>query len=168
MIQELQLAPCARCAQVQRTCCQRAEILLTEGDVARIEAHVGSPAASFVDRRRPADPAYLEPDEDDPHWLEWTVAADGTRRMLRRMPSGACSFLGQQGCVLPTEVRPLVCRLYPFAYDERGLAGREEDYCPTDLLAPDGRAMHDVLGISAVDAERWRAALYRELRDGRP
>ena len=35
------LHPCARCAAVQRTCCQRAEILLTEGDVARVGAFVG-------------------------------------------------------------------------------------------------------------------------------
>lgn len=172
------LHPCARCAAVQRTCCQRAEILVTSGDEARIAAFVASGGAlaragefgggEFVERRAPADPEYVRPDPDDPNWIRYTVAADGTRRMLRRAANGDCTFLGPTGCVLPETVRPLVCRLYPYSYSERGLDGVDSEYCPTALLAPDGRSMAAVLDIPAAQAEAWRSQLYEELANGRP
>jgi len=167
------LHPCARCASVQRTCCQRAEILVTAGDVARIGAFLtagGAPGATmdFVERRAPLDPEYVRSDPDDPNWVRYTVAADGTRRMLRKQANGDCTFLGQRGCVLPEDVRPLVCRLYPYFYAEDGLDGVDSEYCPTALLAPDGRSMADVLDIPAAKAEGWRQQLYQELRHGTP
>jgi Fe-S-cluster containining protein len=159
------MPPCARCAAVQRTCCQRAEILLTPGDVARIAAHTGT--EGFAEHRAPADAEYVRPDPDDPHWLRYTVRADGRRRMLVRRDD-RCTFLGARGCTLPLGVRPLVCRLYPFAYTEAGLQGIDGEFCPTALLAPHGEPMTDVLGMSRAAAERWRASLYEELRNGTP
>jgi Fe-S-cluster containining protein len=148
---------------MQKTCCQRAEIVLTDGDVRRIAAHVGH--RDFFERRRPADPAYLEPDEDDPQWLEWTAAADGTRRMLVRDEDGDCTFLGPQGCRLDEETRPLVCRLYPWAYTEAGIDGVDDEYCPASLV-PAGGSMPGVLGMRLADGRRWHRQLYDELRAG--
>lgn len=155
------LHPCARCARVQKTCCQRTEILVTAGDVARIAAHTGR--ADFWERRRVRDSAYLDDDPDDPHWRPATVAADGTRAMLVKRANGDCSFLGEQGCVLPEETRPLVCRLYPFEYTHAGILGEDPEYCPRPLVDPAGVGMARVLGMRAEDAERWRSQLYREL-----
>lgn len=157
-------AACARCAAMQRTCCQRAEILVTAGDVARIRRHAGRD--SFWERRAPTDPAYAEFDPDDPEWSALTVQPDGTRRVLRRRANGDCTFLAETGCVLPVTVRPLVCRLYPHAYTAAGLIGVDSEYCPTAQLAPDGRPMTEVLDIPAATAEGWRRQLYEELRDG--
>ncbi len=159
------LHPCARCAQMQKTCCQRAEILVTAGDIARIGAHTGR--EGFWSLRQPNDAAYLEDDSDDPNWLAYTTDGNGRRRMLERKPSGDCTFLGDAGCVLPVEVRPIVCRLYPFAYNERGLDGMDDDYCPREKLIPrnkPGASMLTVLGMDKSDGERWRAQLYGELR----
>ena len=157
--------PCAQCASLQKTCCQRAEILVTDGDIHRIAAHTTAAAADFVEFRAPADPAYLEPD-DDTNWLRYTVEPDGTRRVLRRREGGDCTFLGEAGCVLPLEVRPLVCRLYPYSYTERGIDGYDDDYCPTALLAPPGSGltMLTVLGMRIDDGRRWHTMLYAELR----
>jgi Fe-S-cluster containining protein len=157
---------CARCAVIQETCCQRAEVVVTRGDVERIARHTGD--RSFVERRVPVDPAYLEADDDDPDWLRYTVRADGTRRVLRRRSSGACTFLGTAGCTLPASTRPLVCRLYPHAYTETQLDGVDSEYCPTAILSPDRQPMTAVLGISVEDAEAWRRQLYEELRHGEP
>lgn len=160
------LHPCARCARMQLTCCQRAEILVTSADVRRIAAHTGRNATEgggFVERRAPADPSYLEDDPDDPRWRLLTVAADGTRRMLKRKPDGDCTFLGPQGCVLPTDVRPLVCRLYPWSYDQRGLLVEDADYCPTAALQPPQGRMALLLDIPVGLAEGWRSQLYAEL-----
>ena len=159
-------APCARCAALQRTCCQRAEVLLTEGDVARIAAsHASIGRQDFWERRPPADASYVDDDPEDPRWRALTLAPDGTRRVLRRLPDGACTFLGARGCELPLEARPLVCRLYPFGYNQAGLTGREEHYCPTWLLSPEGRAMAEVLEMDLVAARDWHATLYRELEE---
>lgn len=158
--------PCARCATLQRTCCQRAEILVTAGDVERIAAHTGSRA--FFERRAPTDPGYLDDDEDDPNWLRYTVGADGTRRVLVRKADGDCGFLGPAGCTLPMETRPLVCRLYPFAYNESGLVGEDSEYCPTKVLAPRGQPMAEVLDIAPTQAREWHRRLYEELRAGSP
>ncbi len=150
---------------MQKTCCQRAEILVTGGDLERIGAHTGR--TDFWSLRRPANAAYLENDPDDPDWTRLTTDGEGRRRMLVKKPSGDCHFLGSAGCVLPLEVRPLVCRLYPFAYTERGLDGLDDDYCPTEALLPKGMpgvTMLTVLGMVPADGERWRSALYAELR----
>lgn len=155
--------PCAKCATIQKTCCQRAEILVTFGDVARIQGHTGRPD-DFTEYRAPVDPSYLDQDEDDPNWLRYTIRSDGTRHVLKRQPGGDCTFLGPQGCILPEEVRPLVCRLYPFMYNEQGLTGSDEGYCPVERVAPPGVTMLTVLGMSPADGERWRSMLYDELR----
>lgn len=155
------LHPCARCARMQKTCCQRAEVLVTLGDVRRIAERVGH--ARFHERRRPLDPEYLDQDADDPLWHRATVADDGTRRVLRRQPNGDCTFLGEAGCVLAEDVRPLVCRLYPFAYTEAGLADESADYCPTGALAPEGGSMARLLGMRRSTARGWHRMLYEEL-----
>lgn len=154
--------PCARCACVRLTCCERAEITLTDGDLRRVAAWTGRD--DFSERRWPQDPADAVPDPDDPDWHRGTVAPDGTRRVLRRRRGGACTLLGEAGCSLPEDVRPLVCRLYPFVYDARGLAPVESaHYCPSILLATAGRTMSGVLGMDRATAEGWRAQLYEEL-----
>ena len=157
--------PCARCASLQRTCCQRAQILVTDGDIARIHAHTG--AEDFWEPRLPASPDYAQHDPDDPNWLAYTIEPDGTRRVLKRSDEHGCTFLGEHGCRLPESVRPLVCRLYPFAYTERGIEGEDSDYCPTGVLAPPGSGltMLRVLNMSEADGRRWHRELYDELRE---
>jgi Fe-S-cluster containining protein len=50
-----------------------------------------------------------------------TAMPRGNRLRLRIQPGGECFFLGPQGCALPSQARPLYCRLYPFFFtmDER-------------------------------------------------
>lgn len=161
--------PCARCASLQKTCCQRAQILVTAGDRARIARHTGLDPDDFAYRRPPDDPDYAQPDPDDPDWHRLVFAPDGTRPVLRRRPDGDCTFLGPQGCSLPTEVRPLVCRLYPYDYTADALRGVADGYCPTQALLPKddpGVTMLTVLRMDPRDAERWRRTLYHELRTG--
>lgn len=156
--------PCAKCATIQKTCCQQAEILLTVGDVSRIEAFASRARDDFSEYRSAGDPAYVEPDPQDPNWLGYTLRPDGTRHVLKRQANGDCTFLGAKGCVLPTEVRPLVCRLYPYTYNEQRITGSDEEYCPVAKVAPPGMTMLTVLGMTIDDGERWRRTLYEELR----
>jgi Fe-S-cluster containining protein len=141
-------------------------VTVTDGDLLRIEEWTGRD--DFWERRHPLDPDDAVLDQDDPAWHRGTVAPDGTRQVLRRRPGGACTFLGEHGCTLPENVRPIVCRLYPFAYSARGLlAGESAHYCPSILLARAGRSMSGVLGMDRTTAEAWRAQLYEELAQAR-
>jgi Fe-S-cluster containining protein len=154
---------CARCASIQRTCCQDTDVLVTPGDVERIARHVGR--RDFWERRQPVDPDYLDQD-DDPNWLLWTMGDDGARQVLKQRTDGDCGMLGAAGCVLPLDVRPLVCRLQPFEYTEQGLTGFD-DRCPGAAIPP-GESIETTLGLDRAVARRWHEILYLELRTGRP
>lgn len=151
---------CVKCAATRRTCCQESEIYVTPADVRRIEEHTGR--GGFTERRAPDDPVYLDQD-DDPTWMRYVFLSDGTRRVLRRQPGGDCTFLGSHGCELPLAVRPLVCRLYPYHYNEGGIVSVSEG-CPTQLLRA-GETIVDALEMNRRLAEGWHAQLYRELRE---
>lgn len=151
---------CVRCARHTRTCCQRSEVYVTPGDVERIAAHTGR--GEFYEFRAPGNPEYL-PQDDDPAWRDQAFRPDGTRRVLRREANGDCTFLGSKGCTLPLEVRPLVCRLYPFEYTEAGLTDELASGCPLELLRP-GEQLLTALDMHRSDGERWRQQLYAELR----
>lgn len=156
---------CVRCARHMRTCCQTCEIYVSPGDRRRIAAHTGRD--DFHEFRRPANEDYLDQD-DDPAWRDHVFRADGARRVLRRQQTpgveGNCVFLGERGCVLPLETRPLVCRLYPFDYNESGVLDDLSPGCPLELLRP-GQGLIEALDMSLDDARRWRRQLYEEIRE---
>jgi Fe-S-cluster containining protein len=154
---------CVKCAQITKTCCQRCEVLVTAGDKQRIADYTGR--TDFWEYRAPTDPVYLEQD-DDPNWLKWAFRPDGTRPILKRRTAGDCTFLTPRGCSLPMEVRPLVCRIYPYTYTERGIDG-VSDGCPDEVVPP-GSTILKVLDMRRTDAERWHTRLYTELRTGKP
>ncbi|MCA9086279.1 MAG: YkgJ family cysteine cluster protein [Planctomycetaceae bacterium] len=151
---------CVRCARMTKTCCQRSEIFVTLGDVGRIESHSGE--TEFSEFRRPDNPEYADQD-DDPLWRNSVFQDDGSRRVLKRQPNGDCTFLGTQGCRLPLEIRPLICRLYPFDYSEAGLQPELATGCPLELLQS-GQSLLMALDMKPSDAERWHQQLYAELR----
>lgn len=151
---------CARCAAQQQTCCQCRDVYVTLQDVQRIGALAGR--VDFWEFRIPQNPDYLDAG-DDPLWLERVVRVDCSRRVLKQQPNGDCHFLGQAGCCLPLEVRPLVCRLHPLEYDERGIKPSLAGECPWDLLLPE-RPKLSAVSLSKADAERWHRQLYEEVR----
>ena len=155
---------CARCARHMKTCCQTSEVYATLGDVERIAAHTGQ--RDFVEFRVPEDPIYLE-QSDDPTWEHYVFRDDGTRRVVRRLENGDCVFLGEQGCVLPLEVRPLICRIYPYDFNAEGIKAVLARGCPTELIRS-GETLLTELDIQITDAERWRKQLYDELPAEKP
>jgi len=139
-------------------------VLVTCGDVARIERH--TERRDFWEYRVPSDPSYLD-QPDDPNWLKWAFRPDGTRAILRRGPNGDCTFLTPAGCTLPLDVRPLVCRLYPYSYTEAGIVGVTDDRCPPAVIPP-GRTILQVLDMRFAAAVDWHKRLYTELRTKEP
>ncbi len=150
---------CFKCASLGPTCCCRErDILVTRGDIERISRFVGY--IDFFEYRVPVDPEYLAQD-DDPNWLKYTVREDGSRQVLKRSPVGGCLFLTEIGCHLSLDVRPLVCRLYPFQYTEQGITGVLSE-CPIHLLT-EGETILDALHMSYEEAQQWWQLLYTEL-----
>lgn len=155
---------CARCARHMPTCCQTSEVYATPGDVARMEAFTGE--TGFCEFRLPEDPVYLLND-DDPAWREFVFREDGARRVVRRRENGDCTFLGERGCVLPLEVRPLICRIYPYDFNEQGFKEELARGCPMELLAP-GQDLLEALEMDEAAALRWHRQLYDEIRLEKP
>lgn len=151
---------CARCARHQKTCCQLTDIHTTTGDVQRIAAHTGQ--NDFTEFRPAANEQYANQD-DDPIWRDNVFLPDGTRRVLKQRADGDCIFLGSQGCVLPLETRPLICRLYPFDYTATGIKTELASGCPVELLKP-GQTVLAELAMKRSDAERWHQQLYAEIQ----
>ena len=151
---------CVRCAGRGPTCCEGSDrdIFITRGDVERIQTISGS--ADFYEFRKPLNPDYLDP--DDPVWTRHVFRKDSSRRVIRRNASGTCMFLSKIGCMLPLQTRPLVCRLFPYQYSQKGLADEMADECPRDLLG-EGESLAVALGIHREDAVLWHQLLYQEI-----
>jgi Fe-S-cluster containining protein len=154
---------CVRCARVQRTCCQTSEIYVSPGDVRRIAAFTGQ--TDFFEDRAAENPTYL-PQDDDPAWRDNMFQADGKRRVIYKVADGSCQFLGAHGCQLPMETRPLVCRIYPYDYDDHGIKKDLSHGCPLHLVRP-GQDLLTELNMHLTDAERWHQQLYDEIREER-
>jgi Fe-S-cluster containining protein len=150
---------CVRCARHRKTCCQTSEVYATPGDVQRITEYTGK--EDFTEFRAPANVLYLDQD-DDPLWRDRVFREDHTRRVLKREENGDCTFLGEAGCVLPYEIRPLICRLYPYEYTEEGIADDLADGCPLELLPP-GQGLIEALDMNIENARRWHRMLYEEI-----
>jgi Fe-S-cluster containining protein len=142
-----------------KTCCQTSEIYTTPGDVKRIANFTGR--SDFTEFRAPTNPAYLDQDVDST-WSKHVFRDDDTRRVLKRQPSGDCTFLGEHGCTLPLETRPLVCRLYPFDYTAEGIRDELSPGCPLELLQPN-QGLVEALDMNLDDARRWHKKLYEEI-----
>jgi Fe-S-cluster containining protein len=150
---------CARCARHTTTCCQKTDVYVTPGDVERIAA---TGERDFYEFRAPSDSVYMQQD-DDPIWPRLVYKQpDGTRRLLKQQANGDCYFLGEHGCRLPAEARPLICRLYPFDFNEQGIVPTLAKGCPLELL-PSGQSLLQALQMNYNDADVWRRQLYAEL-----
>lgn len=158
----IDLALCARCSRVGKTCCQTTDIYVTPGDVERIARVVGN--MDFFEFRPPTDPRYLD-QNDDPLWAAHVFKPGGLRRVLRRDPLLNCWFLGDRGCILSLDARPLICRLHPFVYTSNGLDEELSRDCPSSVLQP-GMSIETELNLSRKTAEDWRSLLYAEIIEG--
>ncbi len=152
---------CAQCARLGKTCCQFTDIYVTLGDVRRITQ--ASRAIGFYEYRGAENPRYLD-QSDDPAWRNHVFRPDGTRRVVKRRPNGDCLFLGDRGCRLPPDARPLICRLHPLDYTSEGIHTALSPGCPEHLLAPPETVLSN-LNMSLAAALSWHRMLYEEIRD---
>ena len=156
---------CARCAASGATCCQGRRVFLTGNDVKRIAEASGFgdfsvSAGSDEEERR-------EIDRLDPVFAR-VFDTEGKRRVLRHAAGTEdCVFLGANGCGLALEVRPLLCRLYPYDYDAATIKGVYAHLCPEPERSFPALLLA-LLGMNRDAAEQWRKQLYEEIVDEFP
>lgn len=155
---------CAKCSKRGRTCCQDTDIYVTTGDIMRIKAFTGW--EHVFEYRSPADPSYLD-QSDDPVWAAHVFQNRVSRRVLCRDSFFNCLFLKDSGCMLPLDVRPLVCRLHPYQYTAEGIKQTLAPGCPHGLVTP-GQTLEKELNLSRTTAGEWHRRLYAEIiKEGR-
>ena len=150
---------CAVCSIQQKTCCQERDIYLTPGDVKRIKEYIKN--EGFYEFRIPADPSYLDMD-DDPLWKKCVFRPDKSRRVLKQSRFKNCIFLSANGCILTIEERPLICRLHPYDYNAGGLCNTLIPECPIHLIEP-GTTLEEAIGLNPDQASTWHQMLYSEI-----
>ena len=163
---------CAECARIQETCCQRAAtvVALTRGDIERISRFSGQDcffelkAVEGDLKHIYANPANCS--DDDRIYVANLFDREGRRNVLKKKANGECRFLTGDGCQLPPDVRPIVCRLYPYEWNDRREVWLEPDYCPR-MLFKDDEDLIAKIGLRAEAAQHLVALLYREITEGR-
>lgn len=109
---------CARCPKLLGTaCCEVREgehlATLTRADVERIAAHTRLSPRRFVHEEGFSEMEAAEYEARRPLFRGYFRR--GPVRLTLAVRAGACVFLDRAGgCVLPSDVRPVACRLYPF------------------------------------------------------
>lgn len=151
---------CLECARQGHTCCQGHDIYVTTGDCRRI-GH-SSNLSDFFEYRGCGHADYADQD-NDPTWQQHVFRSDGSRRVLKRLADGDCLFLGAAGCCLPLTARPLVCRLYPHVYSDRGIAGAWDTECPAARTKAGPLLEKGIAGVQWQQAVQWHRMLYNEI-----
>lgn len=72
-------------------------------------------------------------------------------------------MLGEAGCRLPMQVRPLVCRLHPYVYTATGISGIDQSCLIAKEL--DWTSVMQQLGMAIDTACQWHQLLYCELHE---
>jgi len=147
-----------RCARVGTSCCKNYQISLTTGDIQRVSDFLGH--QNFFTLEPPV-PEEINP-EYDPQWLPLIMESMGRVRVLKRTAEKNCSMLTENGCQLPYDCRPLICRLYPYTYTEEGIVGIGAS-CPISR-EKDWGAILEQLDMPADKARQWLCLLYTEVR----
>lgn len=147
------------------TCCQESPfVVITKGDVRRITEATGR--NDFFAIKQYDDLSFMDTYKYDPNWHKYVVMPGNRFRVLQLENEGPCVFLHEDGCELPWEIRPLMCRIYPYNYNEFGIIGfyaHEDLWCPVPLLKK-GETLSGTLNMTREQADRWRIMYYEELR----
>ena len=151
------LSYCLDCASRNQSCCVNVHIFITSGDIERI-----SQASDIHDfySSEPLTPEYFD-GGGDPDWNNLILDENGCRKIVRQTETGNCIFLSEKGCRLKPDIRPLLCRIYPYDFTGRKIVGIS-NYCPVSA----DNSWQEVLNLSQMHyhaAQEWIKQLYDEI-----
>lgn len=177
---------CARCPKLLgASCCEpkpgeRLATLTTE-DVRRIREHLRRRAETFSEVEVLSDEEARAYEAQRPSYAGYFRSGPNRVTLRRRGGgSGACVFHDRErGCVLPSEVRPTACRLYPFEryadgsiglqvgrYGSIDAAARGSDACLAVEESEDFDEVLRAFSLTREEVEALDERLRREVRSG--
>lgn len=84
----------------------------------------------------------------------------GAHYRLEVDSGGTCLFLGSEGCILPKEVRPLYCRIFPFWTDESGrITLLEVENCLAQRENKTPGKLFKALGVTQAEVRELHSSL---------
>jgi len=153
---------CKECSKLQKTCCQDADIVVTDKDIERIMSLGLFNFHDVVFSEKLTQSIF----EDDPNYTRYVVDKTGKSQILKKQENGNCIFLSPIGCMLSMDIRPLVCRIYPYNdFNEFGKVNLAPMFCPKKFKM-DSDIIHKEMGLSFDEAKHLVGQLYDELRNG--
>lgn len=157
---------CSECAKLYKTCCETAEAGVTSGDIARITAFTGR--TDFYSLEPVAEEhkySYENPwncPDSGKIYVKYFFDEEGRRNILKKNDKGGCIFLAQDGCMLPMDVRPIICRLYPYSWTDQREISLEASSCPAHLFK-DEQDLKENLCVPEDEALRLVNLFYDEI-----
>lgn len=151
------LSYCLDCASKNRSCCVNVHIFITSGDIERISQ--ASDTKDFYSKE-PLTPEYFD-GGGDPEWNGLILDENGCRKVLSQKPNGECIFLSDRGCRLKPDVRPLLCRIYPYDFLGSKISGICHS-CPVSA-SDDWQAVLNQSQMHYGAALEWVKQLYEEI-----
>lgn len=163
---------CAQCARIQKTCCEREAtwVALTERDITRISRFSGrEDFFAWEPVEEELKDVYANPfcyEEDDHIYVKYLFNDQGCRPVLKKNSDHSCCLATPTGCSLPHDLRPLLCRIYPYDWNDRLEIWVDGGYCPERLFRNE-EDMIKKIGLSREDALELIKQFYAEIMDGK-
>lgn len=162
------MSKCSECAKLQTTCCEdvRSEIGVTSGDIRRILEFTGRNDFYHLmpvleeNKYILENPANIEKGSEV--YVRYFFDDQGRRNVLKKNEKKACCFLSQDGCALPLDIRPIMCRLYPYHWDDDGNIEITAFGCPKSLFK-DEQEIRAELCIPEEEAKKLITVFYAEI-----
>jgi hypothetical protein len=162
------MSKCIECAKLQITCCEdfRSEIGVTRGDIRRILEYTGRNDFYHLMPVLEENKTILENPcnivKGSEKYVRYFFDDQGRRNVLKKNEKNGCCFLSPDGCSLPLNTRPIMCRLYPYHWDDYGNIEITGLGCPKSLFK-DEQEMRAELCLPEIEAKKLIAVFYDEI-----
>ncbi|OQX22900.1 MAG: hypothetical protein BWK80_28740 [Desulfobacteraceae bacterium IS3] len=161
------MSKCFECSELQLTCCEKSEVCVTKGDIKRIAEYAGrndfyhlmpvSEELKFIITNP------CNPENGSEIYLKYLFDEEG-RRIILKKNENRCCFLTHNGCDLPLNIRPIVCRLYPYDWnDNKDMWIDPARLCPENLFK-DEQEIKEQLCLPEQEAKRLLELFYDEIK----
>lgn len=147
---------CAQCAKIYPTCCTLSQekgilFVLSPAEIKQI--------ANYVQKKN-----FFKTELNSAQLVQSLIAIfpDQKKDIIRIYPPNnyhftlalkqdKCYFLGEKGCLLPRQIRPFFCRIYPFWVRERRITLFKDNQC---LALNQFKTVRELLKIFNISPEQ--------------
>ena len=174
-------ALCARCSRMGNSCCvadrKEADLFfpLSQKEWERLQpyAHLALLDDATLERQKPEEDSIRQSVANSPEFLasmgrmfpahvhrfEVLFPTPGKHFHIAVRHNGECAFLGEEGCVLPREVRPWYCLLFPIWVHGNTLTNFVPKHCLVTQTGQYSMSICRLLGNTPEEVRRLFACL---------